>query len=233
MRWRRGPYWLGDEPIFPPAECAHESGLVAVGGRLEPEWLLTAYRGGIFPWPSSEVEPMLWFSPDPRCVLAPAEVRVSRRLARTLRQGRFAIRVDSDFEGVMRACGEVPRPDQDGTWITEPMIAAYLRLFELGHAHSVEAWRDGRLVGGIYGVALGGAFFGESMFHRERDASKVALVELCRRLDAWGYPLLDCQVETEHLVSMGARGIPRERFLADLARALARPGRAAPWPATP
>lgn len=233
MRWRPGPYWLGDEPFFPPPEVAHESGLLAVGGKLEPEWLLTAYRQGIFPWPSSEVEPMLWFSPDPRCVIVPAQVHVSRRLARTLRQGRFSLRIDGDFEGVMRACGEAPRAGQDGTWITESMLAAYLRLHALGHAHSVEAWRDGRLVGGIYGVALGGAFFGESMFHRERDASKAALVGLCRALDAWGYRLLDCQVENDHLLSMGAKSIPRECFLADLADALARPGRPLPWPDAP
>jgi len=231
MRWRRGPYWLGDEPIFPPAGCAHETGLVAIGGRLEPEWLLTAYRAGIFPWPSTEVEPMLWFSPDPRCVLEPAEVHVSRRLGRVLRQGRFEVRVDTSFEAVMRGCGEAPRPDQDGTWISEAMIEAYGRLFDLGHAHCLETWRAGRLVGGIYGVALGGVFFGESMFHRETDASKVALVELCRRLDAWGYALLDCQVETAHLLSLGAKSIPRERFLDALERALALPGRAAPWPA--
>ncbi|NNL67951.1 MAG: leucyl/phenylalanyl-tRNA--protein transferase [Myxococcales bacterium] len=233
MRWRPGPYWLGDEPLFPPAECAHESGLVAVGGRLEPEWLLTAYRQGIFPWPSSEVEPMLWFSPDPRCVLVPSRIHVSRKLARTLRRETFTVRFDSDFEGVIRACGQVPRPDQDGTWVTEPMIAAYRRLHALGHAHSVETWRDGRLVGGIYGVALGGAFFGESMFHRESDASKVAMVALARRLEAWGYAMLDCQVENEHLLSMGAESIPRGRFLEELAAALRLPGRPAPWPTEP
>jgi len=232
MQWRRGPFWLGDEPIFPPPECAHESGLLAVGGRLDPAWLLTAYRAGIFPWPSTEVEPMLWFSPDPRCVLAPSDVRVSRRLARVLRQQRFELRMDGDFEAVMRACGEVPRPGQDGTWISPAMIEAYRRLFDMGHAHCLEAWRGGRLVGGIYGVAVGGAFFGESMFHRETDASKVALVELCRRLDTWGYALLDCQVETEHLLSMGAKSVPRERFLRELSEALARPGRPAPWPAS-
>lgn len=233
MRWRRGPYWLGEEPLFPPPECAHESGLVAVGGRLTPDWLLTAYRQGIFPWPSSEVEPMLWFSPDPRCVLDPRRVHVSHRLAKTLRSGRFNVRIDADFEGVMRACGEVPRADQDGTWISEPMIAAYLRLHALGHAHSVEAWRNDRLVGGIYGVALGGAFFGESMFHREADASKVAMVALARCLDAWGYAFLDCQVESDHLLSMGAESRPRERFLAELAEAVQRPGRPSPWPAEP
>lgn len=229
MRWHRGPYWLGDEPRFPPPECAHESGLVAVGGRLDSEWLLTAYRSGIFPWPSSEVEPMLWFSPDPRCVLIPAEVRVSRRLARTLRQGRFELRVDADFEGTIRACAAAARPDQDGTWITEAMVEAYVQLHRLGCAHSVETWLDGRLAGGIYGVAIGSAFFGESMFHRERDASKVALVGLCRRLEAAGYTLLDCQVETGHLLSMGARSIPRERFLGDLARALERPAPGSIW----
>jgi leucyl/phenylalanyl-tRNA--protein transferase len=231
MRRRRGPYWLGDEPFFPPPERAHESGLLAVGGGLEPAWLLAAYRAGIFPWPSNEVEPMLWFSPDPRCVLIPSEVHVSRRLARVLRQERFEVRVDEDFEAVMRACGETSRHDQDGTWISEAMIEAYVRFFELGHAHCVETWRGGRRVGGIYGVALGGAFFGESMYHRESDASKVALVSLCRRLEAWGYTLLDCQMETAHLVRMGARSIPRERFLAELARALERPGRPGPWPA--
>jgi len=230
MRWRRGPYWLGDEPFFPPPECAHESGLLAVGGKLEPEWLLSAYRAGIFPWPSSDVEPMLWFSPDPRCVVIPSELHVSRRLSRVLRQGRFEIRLDTAFEAVMRACSEAPRPDQDGTWITEPMVSAYVRLHELGHAHSVETFRDGRLVGGIYGIALGGVFFGESMFHREADASKAALVALARGLGAWGYALLDCQMETEHLLRMGARSIPRERFLARLEHALALPGREAPWP---
>jgi leucyl/phenylalanyl-tRNA--protein transferase len=233
MRWRRGPYLLGDEPFFPPPECAHDSGLLAVGGKLEPEWLLTAYRAGIFPWPSDDVEAMLWFSPDPRCVLEPSRVHVSRRLERVMRRGRFEIRVDGDFAAVMRACGETPRADQDGTWISEAMVHAYRRLFELGHAHCVEAWRGGRLVGGIYGVTLGGAFFGESMFHRETDASKVALVELCRRLDAWGYRILDCQVQTDHLLRMGAVGIPRERFLADLASALELPGRPAPWPTAP
>ena len=172
---------------------------------------------------------MLWFSPEPRCVLVPGEVHVSRRLARVLRQDRLEIRVDTAFEAVMRACGGTPRPDQDGTWISEAMIEAYVRLHELGHAHCVEAWHEGRLVGGIYGVALGAAFFGESMFHRERDASKVALVALCRRLAAAGYALLDCQVETDHLLRMGARSIPRERFLADLARAVDRPVAASAW----
>lgn len=229
MRRSRGPYLLGEEPIFPPAEFAHESGLLAVGGCLEPEWLLTAYRSGIFPWPSNEVEPMLWFSPDPRCVLTPREVHVARRLARVRRRGRFEIRIDSDFEAVMRACAEAPRLDQDGTWISEEMIEAYVRLFDLGHAHCVETWRGGRLVGGIYGVALGGAFFGESMFHGETDASKVALVELCHRLGDWGYTLLDCQVETDHLLSMGASSIPRTRFLKELASALELPGRPGSW----
>lgn len=222
MRWRRGPYLLGEEPFFPPPECAHESGLLAVGGGLGPEWLLLAYRSGIFPWPSSEVEPMLWFSPDPRCVIHPEEIHVSRRLARTLRSGPFEVRVDTAFEAVMRACGEVPRPEQDGTWITEDMVAAYVRLHELGHAHSVETWCDGELVGGIYGVAQGAAFFGESMFHRRRDASKVALVALARRLARAGFTLLDCQVETDHLLSMGAHSLPREVFLRELAAALER-----------
>ncbi len=232
MRWREGPYWLGEEPVFPPPECAHESGLLAVGGGLGPEWLLAAYRQGIFPWPSSEVEPMLWFSPDPRCVLEPSEVHVSRKLAKTLRQKRFEIRVDSDFEGTMRACGTVPRSEQDGTWISESMIEAYVALHRLGYAHSVEAWRGGRLVGGIYGVAIGGGFFGESMFHRERDASKVAMVALCERLEAFGYAFLDCQVENDHLLSMGAKSIPRACFLADLAHALERPGRPGSWAST-
>jgi len=229
MRWRRGPYLLGEEPIFPPPQCAHESGLLAVGGRLEPDWLLTAYRQGIFPWPSSEVEPMLWFSPDPRCVLYPARLHVSHRLARTLRSGRFEVRVDTAFRAVMRGCASAPRPDQDGTWISDAMVEAYGRLHRRGLAHSVEVWREGRLAGGIYGVALGGAFFGESMFHRERDASKVALVALVRRLAAHGFAFLDCQVETAHLLRMGAGSVPRERFLAELARALERPGRPGSW----
>jgi leucyl/phenylalanyl-tRNA--protein transferase len=229
VRWRRGPFLLGEEPVFPPPELAHESGLLAVGGRIDPDWLLEAYRRGIFPWPSEEVEPMLWFSPDPRCVLHPDAIHVSRRLARTLRSGRFELRCDTAFEAVMRACAAASRPGQDGTWISEEMVAAYGGLHDMGHAHSVEAWRDGRLVGGIYGVALGGAFFGESMFHHERDASKAALVGLARRLERWGFALLDCQVETDHLLRMGARSIPRERFLAELEEALSRGGRPGSW----
>ena len=192
---------------------------------------MDAYRHGIFPW--FDEPPILWFSPDPRAVLAPAELHVPRRLDRTIRQGAFEVTLDQAFGEVIRACAKTPRRGQEGTWINRDMIEAYEALFVLGFAHSCEAWRDGALVGGIYGVSLGRAFFGESMFHRERDASKVALVSLCRLLDRSGYALLDCQVENEHLLSMGAKPVAREAFLDDLAEALARPGHPAPWPPAP
>ncbi|OGI43872.1 MAG: leucyl/phenylalanyl-tRNA--protein transferase [Candidatus Muproteobacteria bacterium RBG_16_64_11] len=213
---------------FPPVETSTPEGLVAVGGDLRPERLLAAYRHGIFPWYGAD-QPILWWSPDPRTVLFPAKLKIARSLRKTLRQGKFRVTLDQAFDTVMRACAG-PRGDQpSGTWITPAMHEAYVRLHALGHAHSVEAWDDGQLVGGLYGVALGAAFFGESMFSRATDASKVAFVHLVRQLEAWGYALVDCQVASAHLFSLGAEEIPRTDFLAQLAAALARPGRPAPW----
>lgn len=208
--------WLRDSDPFPPLERALDApnGLLAAGGSLSPARLVDAYRRGIFPW-SSEGQPLLWWSPDPRMVLFVDEFRFSRSLGKRLRSGRFDVRVDTACAEVIAACAE-PRPDQDGTWITEEMRAAYLDLHRRGYVHSVESWRDGRLVGGLYGVALGRVFFGESMFAREPDASKVALAHLVAHSRAQGVPLIDCQQETSHLASLGARPIPRARFAACL-----------------
>ena len=209
--------WLGDKPAFPPLEqaLAEPNGLLAAGGSLAPEWLLLAYRNGIFPW-FSPGEPILWWSPDPRLVLLPERLHISRTLRRTLRRQPFEVRLDTAFAAVMQACA-APRGPGLGTWITPEMRSAYQRMHELGHAHSVECWRDGRLVGGLYGMALGKVFFGESMFCRETDASKVALAHLARLLAERRYGMIDCQMTTSHLLSMGAEEISR----ADFCRALA------------
>jgi leucyl/phenylalanyl-tRNA--protein transferase len=203
---------LGPEPVFPPPELAEPEGLLAIGGDLTPERLLAAYRQGIFPW-YEPGGPILWWSPDPRLILLPSELRITRRLRRTIRQGRFQTRYNTAFGQVIRACAETPREHEDGTWITPEMQQAYIRLHELGHAHCMETWRDGRLVGGIYGVRVGRCFCGESMFHREADASKVALVALADRLSNEGIGMIDCQVASEHLIRLGAREIPRTRFV--------------------
>jgi len=220
-------YRLGASPSFPPPEEAEEGGLLAVGGDLSPQRLLTAYAMGIFPW--YQEEPILWFSPHPRTVLVPAELRVSRRLRRTLRQGVFELRLDSAFEEVIRSCASVPRRGSQGTWITPDMITAYCTLHELGFAHSAEAWYQGKLAGAVYGVSLGGSFFGESMFFRQRDASKAALVALVWQTEAWGFQLFDCQLHTEHLARFGARKWPRERFLHALREGLEQPTRRGSW----
>jgi len=219
-------YRLGEAPGFPPAAAAEPSGLLAVGGDLRPERLLAAYAAGIFPW--YEEPPILWFSPNPRAVLPLAGLHVPRRLRRTLRQGRFLLRLDTAFDAVVRACA-APRPGAEGTWITPEMIAAYGELHALGFAHSCEAWRDGKLVGGVYGVSLGSAFFGESMFHHERDASKAALVGLAWQLRAWGFTLFDAQLQSPHLARFGAQEWPRKRFLQALHKAVARPTRRGRW----
>lgn len=221
-------YRLGREPRFPDPEQSDPSGLLAVGGDLSPERLLAAYAAGIFPW-YSEGEPILWHSPDPRTLLPRGALRVSRSLERTLRRGRFRLTLDTDFDAVIRACAEVPRPEGDGTWITRSMRRAYARLHELGFAHSCEAWQGERLVGGLYGVSLGRAFFGESMFHVASDASKAAFVTLVRQLEAWGFDFVDCQVHTRHLERFGAVAWPRRRFLAALAHALEGPTRRGRW----
>lgn len=213
---------------FPPPELADESGLLAVGGDLRPERLLLAYSLGIFPW-YSEGLPILWYSPDPRLVLESGDLVVSRSLGKTLRRGRYRVTLDTAFERVIRACAEVPRPGQQGTWITRDMVRAYCRLHELGYAHSAEAWLDDQLVGGLYGVSLGAAYFGESMFASAPDASKVAFVTLVEQLRRWDIQLIDCQVHTEHLARFGAVEWPRERFLHRLAQALDRPTRSGRW----
>ncbi len=213
---------------FPPVESASPEGLLAVGGDLRPERLLLAYRRGIFPW-YSDGQPILWWSPDPRAVLFPEKLKVSRSLRKTLRTGKFTVTLDTCFREVMTACAQ-PRPQRaGGTWITPAMIEAYVKLHELGHAHSAEVWREKTLVGGLYGVAFGGVFFGESMFARETDASKVAFATLVRQLARWGGTLIDCQQYTAHLARFGAEEIRRDRFLQLLASALALPDRRGPW----
>jgi leucyl/phenylalanyl-tRNA--protein transferase len=220
-------YRLGSSLTFPPPEEAEEGGLLAVGGDLSPRRLLAAYAMGIFPW--FQEEPILWYSPDPRTVLVPSELRVSRRLRRTLSQGLFELRLDSAFEEVIRSCASVPRRGSRGTWITPDMVAAYCALHELGFAHSSEAWCEGRLVGAVYGVSLGSGFFGESMFFRQRDASKAALVALVWQAEAWGFDLFDCQMPTQHMARLGAREWPRDRFLRVLQKSVKRPTRRGRW----
>jgi leucyl/phenylalanyl-tRNA---protein transferase len=204
--------WLEGDAPFPPVQRAlhHPNGLLAAGGDLSPERLLAGYRHGIFPW-FSEDDPILWWSPDPRMVLFPQELKISRSLAKTLRNRPHEIRVDHAFATVIAACA-APREGASGTWITERMCEAYERLHRLGVAHSVETWIDGDLAGGLYGVALGRVFFGESMFSRARDASKMALVALVERCRREGIEMIDCQMHTPHLESLGAREIPRREF---------------------
>jgi leucyl/phenylalanyl-tRNA--protein transferase len=214
--------------LFPPADYAEDDGLLAVGGDLRPERLVLAYSSGIFPW-YSDGQPILWHSPDPRMVLVADELRVSRSLRKTLRKGVYRVTLDTAFAQVIEACARTPRPGQPGTWITEAMRHAYVELHRRGLAHSVESWREGRLLGGLYGVSLGAAFFGESMFARAPDASKVAFATLVDQLVRWGITLVDCQVHSEHLARFGAREWTRRRYLAALRKALERPTRAGPW----
>jgi leucyl/phenylalanyl-tRNA--protein transferase len=204
---------------FPPVELASPEGLLAVGGDLQPERLLEAYRHGIFPW-NNDDQPILWWSPDPRAVLFPSKLHISRSLERTIRRGTFTLTLDRCFREVMTQCaGPRPQYPEGGTWITPAMIKAYTTLHELGYAHSIEAWEEGQLVGGLYGVAIGGAFFGESMFSRATDASKVALVTLVRQLRAWGFQIFDCQQTSPHVMRLGAEEIPRRDFVKHLAAA--------------
>jgi leucyl/phenylalanyl-tRNA--protein transferase len=220
-------YRLRADLAFPPPSHAEPFGLLAVGGDLSSERLLLGYSLGIFPW--YEEPPILWFSPDPRMLIEPGALHVPRRLRRTLRQGRFELRLDTAFARVIRACAEVPRDGERGTWLTPEMIEAYVALHEQGWAHSCEAWQGSELVGGAYGVSLGGAFFAESMFHLATDASKAALAALVWQVEAWGFTLFDCQLPTPHLASLGAQPWPRERFLAALERALQTPTRRGRW----
>ena len=221
--------WLDSDTPFPPVCQAlrRPNGLLAAGGDLSPQRLLAAYAQGIFPW-YSEGEPILWWSPDPRMVLFPDELRVTRSLRKVLRNRPYEIRFDTAFRRVMEACA-APRAGQSGTWITAEMIEAYTRLHALGFAHSVETWIDGELAGGLYGVALGGVFYGESMFHRVRDASKIALVHLVEHLRRLGFGLIDCQMKTTHLASLGAREIPRAEFVRLLRKLIESPHHPGPW----
>jgi leucyl/phenylalanyl-tRNA---protein transferase len=221
--------WLEPNRDFPSVEQAlrRPNGLLAAGGDLSPERLLRAYRCGIFPWYNAG-EPILWWSPDPRMALVPSELKISRSLAKTLRKGNFEVRADTAFDQVMQACSE-PRARQRGTWISEDMKLAYARLHRLGAAHSVETWRAGELVGGLYGVALGRMFFGESMFSRASDASKIAFAHLVRQLQAWGFGLIDCQMNTPLLASFGAREIPRAQFTRQVAELVKYPDVSSPW----
>ena len=224
--------WLDpfdDEQPFPDPEHAlrEPDGLLAIGGSLNPGRLLRAYRQGIFPWYCSG-QPILWWSPDPRTVLFPERIRISRSLRKVIRKNRFRITTDTCFATVMERCSE-PRGQDPGTWITPEMHAAYRHLHHLGHAHCVETWQDEHLVGGLYGVAIGRVFFGESMFSRVSNASKIALVALVEQLRRWEFALIDCQMHTEHLARMGARRIPRPGFTRLLRRSCDFPGRIGDW----
>ena len=213
---------------FPDPRLAEPDGLLAIGGDLTVERLLAAYAGGIFPW-YGQGSPILWWSPDPRLVLLPEALHVPRSLDRTRRRGTYRVTIDTAFDQVIRACAGTPRPGQDGTWITEAMARAYLRLHREGFAHSFEAWEGDVLAGGLYGVSLGAAFFGESMFANRPDASKVAFVESVELLERRGIRLVDCQVRTDHLVRFGATEWPRERFLEGLEQALVVPTQRGAW----
>jgi len=221
-------YRLPDAHVFPPPDHAEPSGLLAVGGDLHPRRLLLAYAHGIFPW-YSEGEPILWFSPEPRFVLEPGALHVGRSLRKRIRRGDFEVRLDTSFGAVIRSCREAWRPGQSGTWITDEMERAYCELHHMGFAHSAEAWQDGQLVGGLYGVAIGRTFAGESMFAHRSDASKVAFVWLVRQLQKWGFDLVDCQIETDHLTRFGAGPIGRPSFLERLARGLPTGPRPGTW----
>ncbi|MBW2527571.1 MAG: leucyl/phenylalanyl-tRNA--protein transferase [Deltaproteobacteria bacterium] len=221
-------FQLDERILFPRPELADPSGLLAVGGDLRPERVLLGYSLGIFPWPA-EGYPLLWHSPDPRFVLERARLHVPRSLAKTLRRRPFRISLDEAFGAVIEACSDEPRPAQDGTWITDEMVAAYTELHRLGFAHSAEAWVGTELVGGLYGVSLGAAFFGESMFARRPDASKVAFVTMLAQLGRWGIDLIDTQVHTDHMARFGAQHWPRQRYLTRLEQALTHPTRRGTW----
>jgi leucyl/phenylalanyl-tRNA--protein transferase len=209
---------LNEQIIFPPVNLAERSGILAVGGDLSPERLIEAYRRGIFPW-YSEGDPIIWWSPDPRFVLFPAETYISKTMRQVLRRKVFEVSFDRDFRAVMRGC-QGPRKREKGTWITEEMMEAYIRLHESGIAHSIETWQNGELTGGLYGISLGRCFFGESMFTRVSNASKAAFITLSMRLRELGFVIIDCQVYTPHLESLGARHITRDEYIAILEEGL-------------
>ncbi|HOL65062.1 MAG TPA: leucyl/phenylalanyl-tRNA--protein transferase [Accumulibacter sp.] len=223
--------WLEGKTPFPPLDQAlrEPNGLLCAGGDLTPQRLLKAYQHGIFPWYAAG-EPILWWSPDPRMVLLPDELHISRSLRRSLRSGSYQVRLDSAFTEVIHACASTPRAGQQGTWITHEMQHAYWRLFELGIAHSVETWAGEQLVGGLYGLAIGRMFYGESMFTRRTDASKIAVAHLARYLDEEGFGMIDCQMSTSHLASLGAREIPRARFIDRVRELVSHDWQAGHWP---
>lgn len=221
-------FLLSEKIAFPPPHYATREGLLAVGGDLSRERLLLAYRMGIFPW-YAEDEPILWWSPDPRLVLYPTELHVSKTLKKILKQDRFTVTMDAAFEPVIRACARTRQEQGEGTWIVDEMITAFVKLHRAGYAHSVETWQEERLIGGLYGVSLGKAFFGESMFSISSNASSVALVTLVRFLRALKFDFVDCQVTTAHLMRFGARQVPRARFLKQLRKALTKPTLKGRW----
>lgn len=221
-------YRLIDDLVFPDPSLAEPSGLLAIGGDLSADRLLQAYANGIFPW-FSEEDPILWWSPDPRMVLFPNELKVSKSFRQTLRNKPYEIKFDSDFEATIKACAHSPRPEQPGTWITEGMMNAYIELHKLGYAHSVEVYMEKELVGGLYGLSIGSAFFGESMFFKVRDASKIALWHLVEKIKAWEFKFIDAQMDTDHLKRLGARMLPRETFLNLLNEALKFPTVIGKW----
>lgn len=220
--------WLPPGAPFPPVGAAlrNPNGLLAAGGALDVDTLLRAYRTGIFPWYAHD-DPILWWSPDPRMVLEPSKLHVSHSLRKLLRHHRYEMRADTAFADVIDACADLRR--DDGTWINPAVRSVYLELYERGYAHSIETWEDDNLVGGLYGLALGGIFFGESMFHVQRDTSKLALAHLCLQLERWKYGLIDCQMETSHLASMGAVPVPRDVFIARLADLVDSPNPPGRW----
>ncbi|MGD8909252.1 MAG: leucyl/phenylalanyl-tRNA--protein transferase [Chromatiales bacterium] len=228
-------FLLDEEPNapFPDVSLAERepNGLLAVGGDLSPQRIINAYQQGIFPW-FSEGEPILWWSPDPRTVLFPDRIKISRSLRKLLRKKPFKLSFDRDFGGVIQACAE-PREHSPGTWLLPEMIEAYQHQHAMGLAHSVEVWQDKKLVGGLYGVAIGAVFFGESMFSRIPDSSKIALVHLSRTLRAWGFKMIDCQVYTQHLASLGAQEIPRQAFCRNLKNWCKLPGQPGSWSEVP
>ncbi len=221
-------FLLPREPVFPPPEEAEADGLIAMGGDLTSARLLNSYSSGIFPW-FDDGQTIFWYSPDPRMVIFPEQFKLPRSLGRIIRKGNFEIRYDTVFDEVITSCAMMVRPDQDGTWISENFIRAYGALYDQGYAHSVEVFLDNTLAGGLYGISLGTAFFGESMFHTVKDASKVALHALVEKCKFWKFRFIDCQVETEHLRALGAVNIPRTEYLSLLKESLKYPTRKGRW----
>ncbi len=221
-------YQLTDKLIFPPANLAEKDGLLAIGGDLSPERLLLAYSSGIFPW-FSEGDPILWWSPSPRLVIFPDEFSIPKRLSRQVRQKQFSVTIDRAFQQVIEACATIDERGKKGTWITKSMIDAYCLLHKMGYAHSVECWQDDKLAGGLYGISLGGFFFGESMFSRQPNSSKIALVSLVKKLLQWDFDLIDCQMKTAHLMQFGAREIPGPEFQKLLAKSMSRSTQKGKW----